>query len=258
GRKIRPRSSPSALFPLPGDLRCVPHRVPAGSRRRSGCRHLGFAPSSLSMARSRYSSSRFFRALRRPHLHLRLPFSLHIFFLVRGPHRHPSALLESAGLRPLSALHLLRLHPIPAELDHSVRLRHLLSRFASPRPPRISHLRAAHPSRCRGDIRARRHLLAHRPPPLFVYRIITSKKKKAGSRRPISRVLSAVARQSRLSYCVSFGASSACRPDSHSWLRRRTVSRKRTASAAIVSRRCGAPCGKRPSPFRRISERRSS
>src|SRR5580765_2717472 len=180
------------------------------------------------MARSRYSSSRFFRALRRPHLHLRFPFSRHIFVLVRGPHRNPSALLEPSGVRPLSALHLLRLHPIPAELDHSVRLRHVLSRLAPSRPPRIPHLRPAYSSRCRSNIRARRHLLAHRPPPLFVPRFLTSKKEETGSRRSISR---------GFSYCVSFGASPACWPDSHSWLRRRTVSRKRTASAAIVSRR---------------------
>src|ERR1700676_3099389 len=82
------------------------------------------------MACARYSSPRFLRTLWRPHLHLRLPLSFDFFFLVRGPHRHPSALLESSGLRPLSALHLFQLHPISAELDHSLPLRHVLSRVA--------------------------------------------------------------------------------------------------------------------------------
>src|SRR6266481_5316480 len=39
----------------------------------------------------------------------------------------------------------------------------------------------------------------------------------------------------------------ACWRASHSWLRRRTVSRKRTASAAMVSSRCSAPRGSLPS-----------
>jgi hypothetical protein len=41
-----------------------------------------------------------------------------------------------------------------------------------------------------------------------------------------------------------------CCRASHSWLSRRTVSRKRTASAAIVSRRCSPPYGSLPSLFR--------
>jgi hypothetical protein len=40
-----------------------------------------------------------------------------------------------------------------------------------------------------------------------------------------------------------------CCRASHSWLSRRTVSRKRTASAAIVSSRCSPPCGSLPSFF---------
>src|SRR6266481_2847154 len=42
----------------------------------------------------------------------------------------------------------------------------------------------------------------------------------------------------------------ACWRASHSWLSRRTVSRKRTASAAMVSSRCSPPCGSLPSFFR--------
>src|SRR5271168_2096816 len=45
---------------------------------------------------------------------------------------------------------------------------------------------------------------------------------------------------------------------SHSWLRRRMVSRRRTASAAMVSRRCRPPGGKRLSLPRRISASSSS
>src|SRR5258707_5647799 len=41
-----------------------------------------------------------------------------------------------------------------------------------------------------------------------------------------------------------------CCRASHSWLKRRTVSRNRTASAAIVSRRCSPPCGSVPSFLR--------
>ncbi len=52
-------------------------------------------------------------------------------------------------------------------------LRHVLSRFAPSRPPRISHLRAADSSRCGRHLRARRHSLAHRPPPLFVYGLVS-------------------------------------------------------------------------------------
>jgi len=37
-----------------------------------------------------------------------------------------------------------------------------------------------------------------------------------------------------------------CCRASHSWLSRRTVSRRRTASAAIVSSRCSPPCGSLP------------
>jgi len=43
-----------------------------------------------------------------------------------------------------------------------------------------------------------------------------------------------------------------CCRASHSWLSRRTVSRRRTASAAIVSSRCSPPCGSLPAwPARR-------
>src|SRR6267378_5013916 len=48
---------------------------------------------------------------------------------------------------------------------------------------------------------------------------------------------------------VSAQCTGCCRV-SHSWLSRRTVSRKRTASAAMVSSRCSPPCGSLPSFFR--------
>src|SRR6266481_5474053 len=92
---------------------------------------------------------------------------------------------------------LLQLHPIPAELDHSVRLRHLLSSLAPSRPPRISHLRASDSACCRGNVCACRHIVAHRTSPLFVDRILrkrfltrrllTQKKKKASFRQPFMK-----------------------------------------------------------------------
>src|SRR5208282_3029205 len=109
------------LFPLPGGLRRLPHRSPAGSRRRHCRSRLGFAPPSLSLAFARCSSPGSLRSLRGRHLSLRIPFSLHVFFLVRGPHRHPSALLESPRVWPLPSFDLLELHPISSELDYSVR-----------------------------------------------------------------------------------------------------------------------------------------
>src|SRR5208282_4081095 len=102
GRKIRPRPSPPALFALSSRLRRIPHRSLAGSRRRPDRGDLGGAASAISLARARFTSAHALRALRRRDLSLRLPLSLHIFFLVRGPHRHSSTLLESSGFRPLS------------------------------------------------------------------------------------------------------------------------------------------------------------
>src|SRR6266852_6306115 len=88
--------------------------------------------------------------------------------------------LESARVRPLPALDLLRLHQVSSELDHSFRLRHVLSSVSPSRPARIPHLRAAHSGGSRRDVRARRHVVAHRLTPLLLNWLLRSK-------RPIGR-----------------------------------------------------------------------
>src|SRR5690242_2216349 len=82
GRQIRPGSSPSALLALSSAIRYLPHRISSGSRRGAGRGRLGFAAAALSLELARSSAPFFFRSLRRPHLHLRLPLSLHVFVLV--------------------------------------------------------------------------------------------------------------------------------------------------------------------------------
>src|SRR5207237_1093581 len=58
--------------------------------------------------------------------------------------------------------------------------------------------------------------------------------------------------------CLSLPHGTGCLRASHSSLKRRTVSRRRTASVAIVSSRCSPPLGILPSCFLRTSVSRSS
>src|SRR5271169_4356613 len=172
GRKIRPRSSPTTFFLVSSGFRCVQNRSTTGGRRRSDSRDLGRAPPSVSLERARYFSPHSLRSMRWRHLSFRLPFSFDILFLVRGSHRHSPAFLESPRLRPLSALDLFQLHSVPAELDHSVWLCHVLSGDTPSRAARIPHLRFLDSTCRRSDVRARCHRVAHWATPLFVYRLV--------------------------------------------------------------------------------------